>query len=769
MKLKRRLDLAAVAVMAALLASLLVFVLPRAAQEAFHTHLRALQSGGGAFAYALRDPLVMRDYSAVKTLAQGYFESSDLAALHIVDAQGKTLVSQARTTEALEAGYASSSPAWFRNVATAQPPTFDVSVLVGGTTYARIHLEGNPNAIFGPVWAAAVQLTLFALLAMAVMSVAFGLFLRRGFRPLTQLQQAAEGLSRGVRVKLDENVVEELRLPVKAFNHMTREITRLLRELRRKNADLEATFLALESLSDGALILDADHAPRYANPSYADMVRALPGLTGELVARIGAAAMRHGQHQRIQMELTEPMGGAMRMLDVTLDSLPGADGAPAFQAVLVRDITRERQQAQRLDWEARHDPLTGLPNRFEFARRLDTWLDAHQPGMVLVMDINQLKEINSAYGYSVGDRLLRRIVDGLSSWLGAEDLLARYSGGEFILLAQARDYGEARRRAEGLLRAVPELRFHEGETHIQVTATLGGMFFDAGVGLGAESLIGHVEAAALTAKHAGRNRLALFDQAMPEMERIRADRDWMERIVAALESGCLQPRYQPIIEVASGRVSHYEALARLVNGDLVLDAGRFIPHAERLGVIGEVDCAMLVAVLETLRARPDVTLATNISGDSVNNPSIVTRMLDIIAAHADVSPRLVLELTESVALHDYHDAHDFFHAARVFGCRIAIDDFGIGYSSLQHLTRLKPDYLKLDGSLLARADNDTREMLRAVQALASALGAPMVAEHVDSEAKLELLRQLGVNYAQGWLIGRAEELPARGRALQAHA
>lgn len=754
--------------MAALLAALLAFVLPRSAQDAFHTHLKVLQSSGGAFAYALRDPLVMRDYSAVKTLAKGFFESSDLASLQVLDPHGKTLVSRARNAEMLQtAGMGIVAPEWFRGIATLQAPALDVSVLVGGTTYARIHLEGNPNAIFGPVWRTAVQLTLISVLALGVMSVAFGLFLRHGFKPLTQLEQAAEGLSRGVRVKLDEDVVEELRMPVKAFNHMTREITRLLRELRRKNADLEATFLALESLSDGALILDAAHAPRYANPSYAEMVRLLPGLTGELVARIGVPAARTGKHQRIQVEIAEAASGQMHILDVALDSLPGTDGTTLFQVVLARDITRERMQAQRLDWEARHDRLTGLPNRFEFARLIEARLESRQPGMVLVMDINQLKEINSAYGYSMGDRLLRHIAEGLAGWLGAGDLLARYSGGEFILLAEARDYGEARRRAEALLRAIPELRLMEGGAQIQVTATIGGLYFDAGIGLGAESLIGHAEAAALTAKHAGRNRLALFDQAMPEMERIRADRDWMERIVAALEGGGLQPRYQPIIDVASGRVTHYEALARLVSGDMVLDAGRFIPHAERLGLIGEVDCTMLEAVLDALRDNPEVTLATNISGASVNNPAMVTRMLDIIAPRAEVANRLVLELTESVALRDYHDAHDFFHAARVFGCRVAIDDFGIGYSSLLHLTRLKPDYLKLDGSLLARADKDTHELLRAVQALANALGAPMVAEHVDSEAKLELLRKVGVSFAQGWLIGRAEALPARADRMLA--
>jgi EAL domain-containing protein (putative c-di-GMP-specific phosphodiesterase class I) len=216
--------------------------------------------------------------------------------------------------------------------------------------------------------------------------------------------------------------------------------------------------------------------------------------------------------------------------------------------------------------------------------------------------------------------------------------------------------------------------------------------------------------------------------------------------------------FQPILYLADDTVSHYEALARMRSDGGCLDAAHFISHAERLGLVGEIDVLMLREVMRTLSAHPELVIASNLSGYSLNNRHLQNRLFEILDRHRDVAPRLILEITESTAIAEIDDAKSFIHRAKENGCRFAIDDFGVGYSSLQSLSQLDVDYLKIDGSLLKTLHSENTALLMAVQGLADALNIPTVAEHVDSEEKLEVIRRIGIRYAQGYLIGRAAPL-----------
>lgn len=172
-------------------------------------------------------------------------------------------------------------------------------------------------------------------------------------------------------------------------------------------------------------------------------------------------------------------------------------------------------------------------------------------------------------------------------------------------------------------------------------------------------------------------------------------------------------------------------------------------------MIGEIDIIMLRGAMRVLSDSDTLVLASNLSGYTLNNPHLRKRLFEVLDEFASVASRLILEITESTAIEEIGDAREFIQVARVKGCHFAIDDFGVGYSSLQMLSQLDVDYLKIDGSLLANLHSENTALLKAVQGLADALQIPTVAEHVDSAEKLETVRRVGVRFAQGYWIGKA--------------
>ncbi|HCA26278.1 MAG TPA: hypothetical protein DEP05_01265, partial [Betaproteobacteria bacterium] len=397
-------------------------------------------------------------------------------------------------------------------------------------------------------------------------------------------------------------------------------------------------------------------------------------------------------------------------------------------------------------------------NRQEFTRLLNQHLESGQPGIVLSIDLDHFKRINDRYGHSIGDQFLKHLTLELYNMIAPGDRLAHFGGDEFLLLLKNRNLEEGRKEAERLLRHIPAIHFpHHGDT-LHVTCSIGGIYFDHETQLSAEMLISHTDATLFEAKRRGRNRLALFAHAMPDIDRYRKDAEWMERISTAITHKAIVPVLQPILRLADDAISHYEALARLWLEDTLSDSGEFVLYAERFGLIGEIDIAMLEAVLEMLTQHPTWVISSNLSGYTLSNTTLKNHICDILEANATLASRLILEITESTAIDEPNDAKRFIERARQFGCHFALDDFGVGYSSLQTLTQLDVDYLKIDGSLLRSMHSENKELLYAVQGLADALQIPTVAEFVDTEEKLEQIRRVGINYAQGYLIGKPQPI-----------
>lgn len=749
MSLRTRLDLMVSGILLLMLLSMLYLSSWRQSQQSLVEQQFALNATTTALAKALKTPLITSDYATIDTISQDVFNHSGLHALLLTDTRGRALANL-RTTRATTA-----VPSWFKRWFNIPAPENRMEITVGGVKYADLHITGNSESLYLSLWTVVTQMSLIALLAYAVLNISVWWILRRGFRPLDLLQHAAEKLAKGIREPIDEEkVAPELRLPIQAFNQMSEEISRLISELLEKQTDLQISAQAIESLNEGVIILKRDMGIKYCNPFAVQLHTTIPTLLQTLTEIL----QRHlSQNPGASLHLATDVSaaGSLHTLDILINSVNLPHSTDIYHVVVVRDITEERIQKTKLAWEATHDTLTGILNRLEFARRLNEHISSGQPGMLLFIDIDHFKRINDSYGHSVGDQMLKHLAEGLQRSLGEDALLARFSGDEFLVLLKHISLEEGTRLTENLLAAIPAMKLLYHGHLFSVTASVGGIYFDANTNLSAEMLISHTDATMFEAKRAGRNRLAIFAHEMPEMENIRVDQEWLDRLTSALEQKRIFPYFQPILRLEDDNVSHYESLARMEDGGKILDAFEFIPHAERLGLIGEIDVIMLRGAMRVLSESDTLVLASNLSGYTLNNPHLRKRLFEVIDEFASVASRLILEITESTAIEEIGDAREFIHVARAKGCHFAIDDFGVGYSSLQMLSQLDVDYLKIDGSLLANLHSENTALLKAVQGLADALQIPTVAEHVDSEQKLETVRRVGIQFAQGYWIGKA--------------
>ena len=754
MSLRTRLDLLVSGILLLMLLSMLYVSTWRQSQQSLMEQTLSLQATAIALQKALKTPLITNDYATIDSISGDVINNSDITALRLTQFN-RTLV------DLTGARQNSQIPQWFRHGFNIPAPEFKTVISVGGVEYGELTLTGNTDRLYRALWQVATQMSLIALLAYAILNLSVWVILRHGFRPLELLQHAAEKLAKGIREPIDEKkLLPELRLPIQAFNQMSEEITRLIGELLEKHTDLQISAQAIESLNEGVVILNQDLSLKYANPFARVLHENMPSLMHSLSDTLDNH-LSHSVNASLNL-VTSILAShpipELRTLDILINSVRLPHNDQLYYVIVVRDITEERAQKIQLAWEATHDILTGTLNRLEFAKRLNEHIASGRAGVLLFIDLDHFKRINDNYGHSVGDLFLKHMASTLNKKIGESNLLARFGGDEFLVLLKDWSLEQGSSLAEQLLLDIPATKLLHAGNLLHVTCSIGGIYFDTNTQLSAEMLVSHTDATMFEAKRNGRNRLAIFAHAMPEMERMQVDQDWISRLTQALESNHIIPMFQPIMRLADETISHYEALARMsVNGQ-ISDALDFIPHAERLGLVGEIDVLILREVIRTLTDNPGFTIASNLSGYSMNNRHVQKRLFEILERNIECAPRLILEITESVAIEEIEDAKSFFKRAKALGCRFAIDDFGVGYSSLQTLSQLDVDYLKIDGSLLQNLHSENTALLKAVQGLADALQIPTVAEHVDTEEKLEVIKRIGINYAQGYQIGKAELL-----------
>ena len=428
------------------------------------------------------------------------------------------------------------------------------------------------------------------------------------------------------------------------------------------------------------------------------------------------------------------------------------------------DITARKRDAERLDFQAHHDPLTNLPNRTLFDRVLAEAIE-RKPELggevaVVFADIDNFKVINDSLGHRTGDELLVAVAERFSHELRPDDVIARFGGDEFvILLERVEDLDDVRGVADRLAAAIREPFELDGQ-HRFVSASFG-VALAEGDAVCADDLIRDADAAMYQAKEQGKARLEFFDESLRTraVERLELEAGLRD----ALACGQLELHYQPEIPLADGHMFGTEALLRWVHPTHgMISPARFIPIAEQSGLIVPIGEWVLATAChqaaEWIAAgREDFVMSVNLSPRQLSSPNlaaVVARALDESGIPASA---LCLEITESAIMEDPEAAHAILQGLKALGVRLAIDDFGVGYSSLSHLKYLLPvDVIKIDKSFVDGLldSGDSRAIITAIIQLAHALGVQAVAEGVELAEQADALREMDCHIAQGYHFSR---------------
>lgn len=430
-----------------------------------------------------------------------------------------------------------------------------------------------------------------------------------------------------------------------------------------------------------------------------------------------------------------------------------------ISAVVAARVARANQRIAHL---ANHDDLTGLHNRRSFEQHLQqTIAIASRSEMahgLLYLDLDRFKMVNDTCGHHAGDQLLIQLTSMISSRLRNGDLFARVGGDEFAIIAQATSFDAIRQLAEELRVIVHEFTFYYEDHSFNVSLSIGAMPLDGQI-VDMEQVLADVDSACYIAKQSGRNQIHVTEDNDTEVVKYRSNLAGIQAIRKALADDRLSLYFQPVFEIHEQSISmaHCEILLRVrsENGELYSPA-RFIPIAEKYNVMTEIDRWVFTHVVDWLAEHQSrhviPRLLVNLSGLSFADESFSTFIVERLG-RGDVDPsHFAFEISEGAAVRNFQKASRFIERVRALGCELALDDFGSGFSNFAYLKQLSFDYLKIDGSLVRNiASNEIdRQMVAAINQIAHTVGARTIAEFVEDDASLQYLREMKVNYAQGY-------------------
>lgn len=436
------------------------------------------------------------------------------------------------------------------------------------------------------------------------------------------------------------------------------------------------------------------------------------------------------------------------------------EGHPVRLVGTLRVITSRKQREAELEYLANYDQLTGHFNRARLKAALEHALAASAryggPGAYLAVGIDKLGPINDAYGSETADAIILGVGQRLDRCLRAADVVGRLGGDRFGIVLGRCPAESVATAAEKILTTIRDQAFETPNGPIHVTVSIGGVPF-SGTGLTALDAMSGADSALQLAKQAGRNCFMSFQDPVEHREGRRRSLEIAEEVQNALRSDRLIFAYQPVVVAATRAVDHYECLLRLRREDgSLLPAGAFVPVVEQSGVMRSIDRYVLELAVEELTRYPAVSLAVNISGLTANDRSWLRTLIALVKNRPDVAQRLIVEITETVALQEIDEIARFVATVRDLGCRVALDDFGAGYTSFRNLKALSVDCVKIDGSFVrGLADNvDNQLFIRTLLGLAEGFGLATVAECVETAADAAHLTRRGVRFLQGYYFGR---------------
>jgi len=551
-----------------------------------------------------------------------------------------------------------------------------------------------------------------------------------------------------------------------------------------QHASEERYRLLIDNMADAVFGLTSDGVIVFANPQASALTgypnEALLGMHySQLVHESGTERVEEsipsgrGHTESFETEMESASGGSVPVeLSMTATGIESVGGI-AVQWI-ARDVTERKRHEVQLVYLAEHDYLTGLMNRRRFEEEIGHALERSRRGQhrgaFLWLDVDAFKDVNDRFGHKAGDDVLIALAAIFSRELRAGGALCRLEGDEFGMLLYDADADGAFIVAERLLSGVREAEFVFSGQSVHVTGSLGIALFPDHAST-TEELMACADAATYAAKREDRDRYRLYRPDEDWDDELSSRFEWSARIERALAEDRFLVYAQPIIDLSDGSVDRYELLIRLQGeGDEIIPPDSFLPIAERVGLIHQIDRWMVRHAVQLLAAHSGdarLRLDVNLSGKVLSDSRIVS-LIDSELSRAGVDPaRFGVEVTETVAIFDMNKARALIVALKDIGCRVTLDDFGSGFSSFYYLNNLPIDGLKIDGAFVKElmTSRKDRHIVRAMVELCSGFGIASTGECVEDAETLGLLVGYGVTCAQGFAIGRplpAEEAFARG-------
>lgn len=413
---------------------------------------------------------------------------------------------------------------------------------------------------------------------------------------------------------------------------------------------------------------------------------------------------------------------------------------------------------------ANYDALTGLLNKHNFNIQLkhevQRIVEEGDNSALLFIDLDQFKHVNDNLGHAAGDRLLKQVADLLKNRIRGDDVISRFGGDEFTIIARSIGERDARIIAESILKAMQQFVFVESGQAFNIYCSIGVVLIESDK-FSAEEIFSQADMSCFHAKSEGRNRYHMFDLTEQEELRKSADISWSKRISDAIQNDYFTLFYQPVVSLKGDTSEHYEVLLRMVmEDDEIIHPNAFLPAAERLGVAIDIDYWVVRNSLRKLSEFKadgrDVYLSINLSGRIFEATDLIEKIQRYISQYNVDSDHIVFEITEQTAVRHIEKASETINELVALGCRFALDDFGVGFSSFNYLKRLPVHILKIDGDFITDMVKDPvdQSMVQAMIKIAKTLNKEITAEYVQDAATLEMLKRFGADYVQGFYLGK---------------
>jgi len=610
----------------------------------------------------------------------------------------------------------------------------------------------------------------------------------RMLRPLDDLRREMRRLKDGGELEPQRVMragTEELRQVVDEFAAMAGARRDAERALQHEKERAEVT---LQSIGDAVVATDrygriaainvaaerltgwsADQA---LGRRFDEVVQAFDETSEEPTPDLCSQAMDANRTVSMAHAVLRDRRGGLVAIDNSAAPIHTPSGEIDGAVVVFRNVAVARAAARELSWRAGHDVMTGLVNRSAYEQALSALFDAMSDDgghSVIMLDLDQFKIVNDSCGHAAGDELLKQLARVLQQHARKTDMVARLGGDEFAVLMYQCSSANALRLAETLRQAVAEWRFHwEGRT-FRVGASIGVVALDRTFANAAE-VQKAADMACYMAKRTGRNRICVHSHDDHAVETVRLQMQQVSRVQEAIDGDRLRLYAQTIqaLDACVGARLHFEVLVRMLDeSGALVPPGAFLPAAERYGLMDQLDRWVVRHTIEACARRfgPNRwheldTASINLSAITLRDANIGDFLSDMLRQHGMPARCVCVEITETAAMEGLDALRSLLQRLRAEGMRVALDDFGVGMTSLSQLRDLPVDVLKIDGSFVKNIDSDAlnSEMVDAIQRIANRLGMRTVAECVENTGELAQLRRLGVHSVQGFLLGRPAPL-----------